>query len=98
MAAEKLDAPVVNTVNAKGVVPASDLLAIGSSPSLGSVREAISASDVILAVGTEWGETDYDMLFLGDIELSGRLIRVDIDAQQLARRDARRRAQGVDSQ
>lgn len=83
--AEKLDAPVCNTVNAKGVLPASHPLAVGASPSLASVREAIAGADVVLAVGTEWGETDYDMLFLGDIELSGQLIRVDIDAQQLSR-------------
>jgi acetolactate synthase-1/2/3 large subunit len=83
--AEKLDAPVVNTVNAKGVLPASHPLAVGGSPSLGAVRGAIANADVVLAVGTEWGETDYDMLFLGDIELQGKLIRVDIDAQQLAR-------------
>ncbi len=83
--AEKLDAPVVNTVNAKGVMPASHALAVGASPSLATVRDALAAADVVLAVGTEWGETDYDMLFLGDIELSGKLIRVDIDARQLAR-------------
>jgi acetolactate synthase-1/2/3 large subunit len=83
--AEILDAPVFNTVNAKGVVPASHPLAVGASPSLAPVREALAAADVVLAVGTEWGETDYDMLFQGDIALSGQLIRVDIDAAQLAR-------------
>ncbi|MDJ0877969.1 MAG: 5-guanidino-2-oxopentanoate decarboxylase [Halieaceae bacterium] len=83
--AEVLDAPVCNTVNAKGVLPASHPLAVGSSPSLGPVREALVAADVVLAVGTEWAETDYDMLFLGAIERQGQLIRVDIDAAQLAR-------------
>ncbi len=83
--AEILDAPVCNTVNAKGVIPASHPLAVGSSPSLAPVREALAAADVVLAVGTEWSETDYDMLFLGDIELQGKLVRADIDAAQLAR-------------
>ena len=83
--AEVLDAPVCNTVNAKGVMPASHSLAVGSSPSLAPVREALAAADVVLAVGTEWAETDYDMLFLGDVRRQGRLIRVDIDPQQLAR-------------
>lgn len=83
--AERLDAPVCNTVNAKGVLPTVHPLAVGSSPSLASVREALAAADVVLAVGTEWGETDYDMLFLGDIERQGQLVRVDIDAAQLAR-------------
>jgi len=85
MLAEKLDAPVLNTVNAKGVLPASHALAIGGSPSLATVRAAMAEADVILAVGTEFGETDYDMLFIGELALPGRLIRVDIDAQQLAR-------------
>ena len=83
--AETLDVPVFNTVNAKGVIPGSHPLSVGASPSLQAVRDALSASDVVLAVGTEWGETDYDMLFLGEIELGGNLIRVDIDAAQLAR-------------
>lgn len=83
--AQKLDAPVVNTVNAKGLVPAGHPLAVGASPSLGSVRGLLADSDVILAIGTEFGETDYDMLFLGELALSAQLVRVDIDAAQLAR-------------
>jgi acetolactate synthase-1/2/3 large subunit len=38
-----------------------------------------------LAVGTEFGETDYDMLFVGDLSFNAKLIRIDIDAQQLCR-------------
>ena len=83
--AERLDMPVLNTVNAKGVVPASHILSVGGSPSLGCHRQALREADVVLAVGTEFGETDYDMLFVGELELGGELIRVDIDAQQLAR-------------
>ena len=83
--AEALDAPVINTVNAKGVLPASHPLAAGGSPSLGAVRAAMAAADVVLAVGTEFGETDFDMLFLGPVDIGGKLIRVDIDARQLAR-------------
>jgi acetolactate synthase-1/2/3 large subunit len=83
--AEGLDAPVLNTVNAKGVIPASHPLAVGGSPSLSVVREAMSNADVVLAVGTEFGETDYDMLFLGPLEMSAELIRIDIDARQLSR-------------
>jgi len=83
--AEKLDCPVINTVNAKGVMAASHPLAVGGSPSLPGVREAMAGADVILAVGTEFGETDYDMLFVGELDLPGELIRIDIDGQQLAR-------------
>ena len=83
--AEQLNAPVINTVNAKGLMPPSHSLAVGGSPSLPSVRKLLAQSDVILAVGTEFGETDYDMLFLGDLAFEAKLIRIDIDAQQLCR-------------
>lgn len=83
--ADLFDLPVINTVNAKGVLPAEHPLAVGGSPSLPSVRRALTDADVILAVGTEFGETDYDMLFLGELNLPGRVIRIDIDARQHAR-------------
>ncbi len=83
--AEQLSAPVVNTVNAKGVLPITHPLAVGGSPSLPAVRKLLAQSDVVLAVGTEFGETDYDMLFVGDLRFDGTLIRIDIDARQLSR-------------
>jgi len=83
--AEQLNAPLVNTVNAKGVLPLSHPLAVGGSPSVPAVRQLLGQADVVLAVGTEFGETDYDMLFLGELHLTGKLIRIDIDAQQLCR-------------
>lgn len=83
--AEKLDAPVINTVNAKGVIPYSHPLAVGGSGSCGIIREALKQADCVLAVGTEFAETDYDFFFTGAIEITGQLIRVDIDSQQLSR-------------
>ncbi|WP_339669644.1 5-guanidino-2-oxopentanoate decarboxylase [Dasania marina] len=83
--AEKLGAPVVNTVNAKGIVPYSHPLAVGGSGSWEAIRKEFTEADVVLAVGTEFGETDYDFFFLGDITIGGALIRVDIDASQLTR-------------
>ncbi len=83
--AERLDAPVINTVNAKGVMPPDHPLAVGASPSIGAVRGLIQESDLVLALGTEFGETDFDMLFLGDLVVDAPLIRVDIDGGQLCR-------------
>jgi acetolactate synthase-1/2/3 large subunit len=83
--AEQLDAPVVNTVNAKGVMPCDHALAVGGSGSCEAVREAFRRADVVLAVGTEFSETDYDLSLTEDMEIAGRLIRVDIDAGQLSR-------------
>lgn len=83
--AEKLDAPVINTVNAKGLLPSSHPLAMGGSPSIPLIREEIESADVVLAVGTELSETDFDYYFLGEIKITGRLIRIDIDPDQLTR-------------
>lgn len=82
--AERLDAPVVQTTNARGMMHGHDLV-VPASPSLEPVRALIRASDRILAVGTEIGQTDYDMMTDEGIpDLSG-MIRIDTDADQLAR-------------
>ncbi|GAB3103017.1 5-guanidino-2-oxopentanoate decarboxylase [Aestuariicella hydrocarbonica] len=84
--AETLGMPVINTNNAKGVLPASHPLAVGGSPSLKHLRDELEQhADVILAVGTEFAETDYDFFFLGDLNIQGQVIRIDIDAGQLCR-------------
>lgn len=83
--AQTLGAAVVNTVNAKGVLAPGHPLHAGGSPSLESIRQFLADSDVVLAVGTEFGETDFDMLFLGDLPPLQWLARVDIDPAQLCR-------------
>lgn len=83
--AEKLGMPVVNTVNAKGVIPCNHALAVGGSGSCGPVRRAFAEADVVLAVGTEFSETDYDFFFAGPVAVEGTLIRIDIDSRQLTR-------------
>ncbi|MFT7288224.1 MAG: acetolactate synthase-1/2/3 large subunit [Halieaceae bacterium] len=83
--AEKLDAPLLTTVNGKGLLPPNHVLAVGGSPSLKAVRELLVNSDAVLAVGTEFGETDYDMLFQGELPTLNWLARIDIDAAQLCR-------------
>ena len=83
---EALDAPTAVTVNAKGLLPKGHPLLLGSFQSMPSVRELISCADVVLAIGTELGETDYDTLaFDGNFRVGGTLIRVDIDPEQLHR-------------
>jgi acetolactate synthase-1/2/3 large subunit len=85
--AERLDAPVVQTVNARGLMHGHPLT-VPASPSLNAVRALIAASDQVLAVGTEFGPTDYDMYVRGGLpDLSG-MIRVDLCAAQLARHPA----------
>jgi len=81
--AERIDAPVVMTVNGRGLLAPDHPLAVPASPSLEAVRELMVASDAILAVGTEMGPTDYDMYETGMPDLPGTLIRLDIDPAQM---------------
>jgi acetolactate synthase-1/2/3 large subunit len=86
--AEVLDAPVVMTTNGRGILPPAHPLAVGMSPSLEAVRALIAAADVVLAVGTEIGPTDYDMYGLSDFPNPPNLVRIDIEAAQLTRNAA----------
>lgn len=83
--AEYLQAPVALTINAKGVLPASHPLQIGSTQSLVATRALVAEADVVLAIGTELAETDYDVTFKGGFEIPGRLLRIDIDPDQTVR-------------
>ncbi|MEM7059795.1 MAG: 5-guanidino-2-oxopentanoate decarboxylase [Pseudomonadota bacterium] len=83
--AEAWDAPVVQSTNARGLLPPDHPLSVPASPSLNSVRKLLADADVVLAIGAEVGRTDYDMYDLGGFEINGTLIRVDIDPQQLTR-------------
>ncbi|WP_095162221.1 5-guanidino-2-oxopentanoate decarboxylase [Pseudomonas sp. Irchel 3F5] len=83
--AEYLQAPVALTINAKGVLPASHPLQIGSTQSLVATRALVAEADVVLAIGTELAETDYDVTFKGGFELPGELLRIDIDPDQTVR-------------
>lgn len=82
--AERIGAPVVTTVNARGML-AGHPLRVPASPSLKSVRKLLAQSDIVLAFGTEMGPTDYDMYVDHGFPALTSMIRVDIDAAQLAR-------------
>ena len=75
--AERIDAPVVTTANGRGLLHGHPL-GVHASPSLRAIRRLMAEADVVLAVGTEFGPTDYDML-------PPTLIRIDIDQAQLDR-------------
>ena len=83
--AEHLQAPVAQTINAKGLLPSSHPLQIGSTQSLPATRALVAEADVVLAVGTELAETDYDVTFKGGFDIPGSLLRIDIDPDQTVR-------------
>ena len=82
--AEALDAPVVMTTNARGLLH-GHALAVPASPSLDAVRALIRDADQVLAVGTEFGTTDYDLYQRGGMPDLSTVIRIDICPHQLAR-------------
>jgi len=83
--AELLDAPVVLTGNAKGVLPSSHPLCAGNVLAVPEVQAALEAADAVLVVGSELSDAD---IYNGGraIEFSGSVVRIDIDAEQLDRR------------
>lgn len=81
--ADHLDAPVVSTVNARGLL-AGHPLVVPASPSLKAVRALIADADLVIAIGTEMGPTDYDMFECGAMPAPLRWVRVDSDPKRLA--------------
>jgi thiamine pyrophosphate-dependent acetolactate synthase large subunit-like protein len=93
--AEALDAYVVTTGAGKGVIAESHPANLGASLPYRATQDLLAAADVVLAVGTELAETDvYTTIRL---TFPGRLIRIDIDAAQLADASAQEVAIHADS-
>ncbi len=82
--AERLGLPVINTINAKGLIPRGHPLAAGENMAAEPLRHALRDADVVLAVGTEFGETEH---YPGPtpLAINGALIRIDLDPEQLVR-------------
>jgi acetolactate synthase-1/2/3 large subunit len=78
--AERLQVGVLTTTNGKGVVPETHPLSLGAAVHLPAAGRWLAERDVLLAVGTELATSDF---WSGVPELSGEVIRVDIDPAQL---------------
>ena len=78
--AHALDAVVVTSANGKGAFPETDDLALGVALGYPAGRAALVECDVVVAIGTELSQVDLENETL---ELSGRVIRIDIDQRQL---------------
>src|SRR6185437_2279210 len=79
---EALDCPLVTTAAGKGVLADGHPANFGTSLPYPPIQRLIRDADVVLAVGTELGETD--MYFSLKLPLGGTLIRVDVDPVKLA--------------
>lgn len=82
--AERIGAPIGLTINARGTVPDSHPLCLGSALSFPPVDDVLRAADATLLVGAEFSSLELWGLDR-PLTLPG-LIRVDIDADQLQRR------------
>ncbi len=83
--AERLGAPVLMTVNARGVIPGNHPLAVPLTGDAAVVTELLKNSDATLALGTEFGPTDFADRLPATGRLPGWLARADLDAEQLMR-------------
>ncbi|HUY84603.1 MAG TPA: 5-guanidino-2-oxopentanoate decarboxylase [Steroidobacteraceae bacterium] len=82
LVAERLDALVVTTAAGKGLLPDRHESHLGASLPYRETQELAASADVVLALGTELAETD--LYWSMRLDLSGRLIRVDLDPAKLA--------------
>ena len=82
--AENIDAPVLNTVNGKGILPLNHPLRVGFNPSIPAISRELREADLVIAIGTELSEIDFDFFLQGNSREFQRLIRLDIDPQQVS--------------
>ncbi|HCU95463.1 MAG TPA: acetolactate synthase [Actinobacteria bacterium] len=78
--AERLGAGVVTTVNGKGVLSEDHPLSLGASIRLQAAQAYLESADVLVAVGTELGDSD---LWGACLRPRGTVVRLDIDYSQL---------------
>lgn len=82
--ADIMDAPIISTINARQMMR-RHALHVPASPSLPCIRNALAKADVILAIGTQFSQTDYDMDVDGGGPNYQKLIRIDVDPIQASR-------------
>lgn len=77
--AERLGAPVLTTLNGKGVVDEGHPLSLGSNLRLAAARAVAEDADALLVIGSKLGEAE---LWAPRLEARGAVVRVDISPAQ----------------
>ncbi|MBS0023720.1 thiamine pyrophosphate-binding protein [Microbacterium paraoxydans] len=77
--AERLGAPVLTTLNGKGVLDEGHPLSLGSNLRLAAARAVAEDADVLLVIGSKLGEAE---LWAPRLEARGAVIRIDISPAQ----------------
>ena len=83
--AQSLDAPVLLTGNAKGVMSSTHELCAGNCLVFGRVQRDCESADVVVVVGTELSDTDLYNKGRA-LNFAGKVVRIDIDPAQISRR------------
>lgn len=78
--AERLGAPVLTTLNGKGVVDERHPLSLGSNLRLAAARAVAEQADVLLVVGSKLGEAE---LWAPRLDARGAVVRIDISPAQI---------------
>ncbi|HLY53822.1 MAG TPA: 5-guanidino-2-oxopentanoate decarboxylase, partial [Steroidobacteraceae bacterium] len=78
--AEHIGAPVLSTNAGKGILPESHPLSLGGSILQEASQRALAEADVVLIVGSEVAAGDH---FVSRLEITGDIIRIDIDPTEL---------------
>jgi thiamine pyrophosphate-dependent acetolactate synthase large subunit-like protein len=80
--AEFLGAPVVTTLNGKGVLPETHPLSVGAAIRLRPAQALLTDADVVLVVGTGLSDAE---LWGWKPDLPGTTVRVDVEPDQLGK-------------
>jgi len=78
--AERLGAPVVTTVNGKGILPEDHPLSLGAAIRLPEAHALLTEADALLIVGSVLGD---DEQWGNVVQASGVVVRLDVDSAQL---------------
>ncbi|MBZ9675432.1 5-guanidino-2-oxopentanoate decarboxylase [Mesorhizobium sp. ES1-1] len=80
-----LDAPVLMTTNGRGVLSDADPLAVPLNPGYDAAHRLLAHADLVIAVGTELGPTDFDDTLPAVKSMRPKVIRIDLDPEQICR-------------
>ena len=78
--AEKLDAPVITSVNGRAAVSERHPLSVAATLRLEAAHELVNSADVLLVVGSKIGEAE---TWPGPLAPRGKVIRIDVLESQL---------------
>ena len=80
--AARVGAPVVSSLNGRGVIPTDDPLFVGSQTHYPAFRELLEQAEVVLAIGTRFQAVS---TWFWSLPMPPRLIHIDADATILQR-------------